>query len=158
MDTKAKGVVIERLLDAPREVVWRAWTVPEERMRWWGPTGYTSPACKIDLKVGGKYLFCMETPEGQKMYSTGVYREIVLNERLVYVDSFSDGDGNVVSAEAYGMPATIPLEMKITLTFEDVGGKTKLTIVHEGLPAGEMSDMTVIGWNESIDRLAAYLN
>lgn len=152
-----KGVVIERILDAPRELVWRAWTVPENLMLWWGPKDFTSPAAKIDLQVGGKYHFCMQAPDGQKLWSTGTYREIVPNERLVWTDSFSDEHGNVVSAQEYGMPADIPKEMKVTVILEAMGSKTKMTIIHEGLPEGDLHDATVIGWNESIDKLAKSL-
>ncbi len=68
-------------------------------MRWWGPKGFTSPACRIDLRVGGKYLFCTRSPDGRDFWSTGVYREILEPERIVCTDSFADEEGNVVSAE-----------------------------------------------------------
>src|SRR5688572_29632086 len=95
-------VEITRIFDAPPELVWKAWTEPEHFMRWWGPKDFTSPAAKMDLRVGGKYLACMRTPEGQDMWSTGTYREIVPLERIVYTDSFADAEGNVVSAAHYG--------------------------------------------------------
>jgi uncharacterized protein YndB with AHSA1/START domain len=70
-------VVIKRTFDAPRELVWQAWTDPETMMRWWGPKGFTSPTCEIDFRVGGKALNCMRSPDGTDYWSTGVYREIV---------------------------------------------------------------------------------
>jgi len=150
-------LVIERVFDAPRELVWRAWTEPEQVMRWWGPKGYTSPAAEIDLRVGGKYLWCMRSPEGQDLWSTGVYREIVPLERIVCTNSFSDEKGNVVPASHYGIGGDMPQEMLGTVTFEDLGGKTRMTLRHEGLPAGEMSDGANAGWNEAFDKLAEYL-
>ena len=147
-------LVIERVFDAPRELVWRAWTEPEHFMRWWGPKDFTSPACKIDLRVGGTYLACMRSPEGQDFWSTGTYREIVVPERIVYTDTFADAEGNVVPATQYGMSADIPLELLVTVTLEPYEGKTRLTLRHAGLPAGEMSDLTSAGWNESFDKLA----
>lgn len=153
----AREIVITRVFDAPRELVWRAWTEPEHLMRWWGPKGYTSPACKIDLRVGGKYLFCMRSSEGQEFWSTGVYREIVPPERLVMTDSFADKDGNVVPASHYGFGEDFPLELQVTLTFEEQEGKTKMTLRHVGFPAGEMSEMAGQGWNESFDKLAESL-
>lgn len=150
-------IVITRIFDAPRELVWKAWTEPEHVMRWWGPKDYTSPACKIDLRVGGKYLFCMRSPEGQDYWSTGVYREIVPLERIVFTDSFADEQGNVVRASHYGMADDFPLELLVTITFQDEGGKTRMTVTHTGLPAGEIREQTKAGWNESFDKLAASL-
>ena len=150
-------LVIERVFDAPVELVWRAWTHPEHVMRWWGPKGNTSPACEIDLRVGGKYLWAMRSAEGQDLWSTGVYREIVPFERIVCTNSFADENGNLVPASHYGMTADLPLEMVATVTFENLGGKTRLTLRHEGLPLGEMRDGATAGWNESFDKLAASL-
>ena len=150
-------LVIERVFDAPRELVWKAWTEPEMFMRWWGPTGYTTPACKIDLRVGGTYLNCMRSPEGQDYWSTGVYQEIVPLERIVATDSFADEQGNVVPASYYGMTGDMPLEMLVTVTFEDIGGKTKMTLRHAGIPAGEDRDGANEGWSQSFDKLAEVL-
>jgi uncharacterized protein YndB with AHSA1/START domain len=72
-----KELIITRIFDAPRELVWKAWTEPEQLMRWWGPKSFTSPVCKIDLRVGGVYLYCMRSPEGQDYWNTGVYKEII---------------------------------------------------------------------------------
>jgi len=155
--TSNRELVIERVFDAPRELVWKAWTEPEHFMRWWGPKGFTTPFCRIDLRVGGTYLNSMRSPEGKDYWSTGVYREIVPLERIVCTDSFADEHGNVVPATHYGMGPDFPLEMLVTVTFEDVGGKTKMTLRHEGLPAGEMAEMTGAGWNQSFDKLAEYL-
>jgi len=152
------ALVIERVFDAPRDLVWKAWSDPERAMQWWGPKGYTTPVCKIDFRVGGIALNCLRSPEGQDIWSTGVYREIVPMERIVTTDSFADPDGNVVPATHYGMPDDIPLEMLITVTFEDLGGRTKMTLRHEGLPAGEMSAGANVGWNESFDKLAESLS
>ena len=155
--TQSQTLTITRIFDAPRELVWRAWTEPEHFMRWWGPQIFTSPTCEIDLRVGGKFLWCMEWPDGRRNYTTGEYLEIVPPERLAYSNCFADADGNIVPATYYGMPADIPLEMHVLVTFEDHDGKTKMTLTHAGLPAGEMSDMTSQGWNESFDKLAASL-
>jgi uncharacterized protein YndB with AHSA1/START domain len=150
-------LVIRRIFDAPRELVWKAWTDPEHIQRWWGPKDFTAPACRIDFRVGGRYLICMRSPEGRDYWSTGVYREIVPLERIVCTDSFADEEGNVVPATYYGMSPDFPLEMLITVTFEEDEGKTKMTLKHTGLPAGEMSEQTGAGWNESFDKLAASL-
>jgi uncharacterized protein YndB with AHSA1/START domain len=69
-------LVIERIFDAPRELVWRAWTDPERMKRWWGPKDFTAPHITIDLRVGGKYVSCMRGPDGNDFWSTGVYRKL----------------------------------------------------------------------------------
>lgn len=149
-------LVITRIFDAPRGLVWQAWTDPEHAVKWWGPKNFTAPVVKIDLRVGGKYLNCMRSPEGQDYWSTGTYREVVPPERLVFTDSFADADGNVVPGSHYGMGEDFPLEMLVIVTFEEVDGKTKMTLKHVGLPES-MSDMTGTGWNESFDKLAESL-
>jgi uncharacterized protein YndB with AHSA1/START domain len=107
--------------------------------------------------VGGKYLFCMRSSDGKDIWSTGVYREIVPLERIVCTDCFADEHGNVVPATHYGMTDDIPLEMLVTITLEDQGGKTKMTLKHAGLPAGEHTKRANQGWNESFDKLAESL-
>ena len=150
-------LVITRVFDAPRELVWKAWTEPDRLMQWWGPKGFTAPVCQIDLRVGGKYLNCMRSPEGKDYWSTGVYREIVPLERIVCTDSFADEHGNVVPATHYGMSPDSPLEMLVTVTFEEHEGNTTMTLRHAGLPPGQDQDMAGAGWNESFDKLAESL-
>lgn len=156
-NTGEQEVVITRIFDVPRELVFKAWTEPERVKRWWGPKSFTSPVSKIDLRVGGSYLNCMRSPEGEDYWSTGVYREIVEPERIVYTDSFSDAEGNLVPSSHYGMSGDWPLELLVTVTFEEHEGKTRLTLRHVGIPAGENRDLAKAGWNESFDKLAEYL-
>src|SRR5690349_15464403 len=118
-------VLITRLFDAPLELVWQAWTDPQHFMLWWGPKDYTCPFCQIDLHVGGKYLNCMRSPTGKEYWGTGTFLEIVPMQHLMFTDSFADEQGNVVPASYYGMSTDYPLEMLVTVTFEEVDGKTK---------------------------------
>lgn len=152
-----RELLITRLFDAPRELVWRAWTECELLKRWWGPENFTAPYCKIDLRVGGRYLYCMRSPERQDYWSTGVYREIVRPEQLVCTDSFADEKGNEVPASHYGMGDNWPAELLVTVTLEAQGDKTKMTLRHVGIPVGEMAEMTGAGWNGSFDKLAEAL-
>jgi uncharacterized protein YndB with AHSA1/START domain len=151
------ALTLTRLFDAPRELVWRAWTEPERIRRWWGPKGYTAPVAMLDFRMGGRYLFCMRSPEGRDYYSTGVFQKIDPPKELIFTDSFADPMGNVVPATYYGLGADFPLEMLVTVTLEDQGGKTKLTLRHVGLPAADMTEQTGAGWNESFDKLAESL-
>jgi len=153
-DNNSQGLIIERIFDAPRQQVWKAWTDPEQVKRWWGPKDFTAPFAELDLRVGGKYLFLMRSPEGKDYWSTGTYREIVPMEKIVATDSFSDEKGNVVPASNYGMTGDWPLELIVTVTFEDQDKKTKMTLNHVGFPPGEPREMAYEGWNQSFDKLA----
>ena len=156
-----RELVIKKEFNAPREEVWRAWTDPEIMKRWWGPKSFTTLISTIDLRVGGKYVYCMRGagPDGvvKDYWGTGIYKEIVPLEKIVCTDSFADEKGNVVPATHYGMEGDWPLELQITVTFEEQEGKTRLTLRHAGIPAGRMSEMTEAGWNESFDKLAEVL-
>ena len=150
-----EGIILTREFDAPRELVWKAWTDAELLKRWWGPIPFTSPSAQIDLRVGGKYVFCMRSPEGQDFWVCGVYREITPYDRIVFTDSFADEHGNIVPASHYSMTGDFPLELLVTVTFEDLGSdKTRQTLRHEGVPEGEVREMTAAGWSTSFDKLA----
>ena len=150
-------LAITRVFDAPRAVVWKVWTEPAHVARWWGPEHFTAPVCKIDLRVGGKYHLCMRAPDGQEFWSTGTYREIVPMEKIVCTDSFADEVGNIVPGSHYGLGDNWPDELIVTVTFEDLGDKTRLTLHHVGMPAGNMREMTEAGWSTSFDKLDAAL-
>lgn len=147
-----KDLVIIRVFDAPCELVWKAWTEPEYLKSWMGPKGYTIPLSEVDLRVGGKSHICMRSPEGQEIHSIGIYKEIVPLQKIVTTDSFADENGSAVPGTHYGLGADFPLELLVTVTFEEEDGKTKMTLRHSGFPA-EMKDMAGAGWNESFDKL-----
>lgn len=159
---KSTDLVITRIFNASRELVWKAWSEPERVMRWWGPRIFRSPSCKIDFRTGGKYLFCMQSDVGEEawrkgIWSTGVYQEIVPLERIVFTDCFADEQGHVVRATHYGMGEDFPLELLVTVTFETCqDNRTQMILRHHGLPAG-MTEMCATGWNESFDKLAESL-
>lgn len=161
-DNKNKNSIeltMTRIFDAPKKLLWKAWTEPEQVTHWWGPRGFTSPVSKIDLCIGGEYLNCMRSPEGQDFWSKGVFREIVAFERLVMTDSFADEKGNTVQASHYGLSKDFPLEMLITVMFEEQNGKTKLSLKHSGIngmSATDRDDMQQ-GWSQSFDKLGEYL-
>jgi uncharacterized protein YndB with AHSA1/START domain len=149
-----REIIITRVLNAPRELVFRAWTEPVHLMRWWAPKGCTTPFCKIDLRPGGKFHYCMRMPEGRDIWGIGVYREIVAPSLLVYTDSFADAEGNPVPPAHYGMSASHPAETLVTVTFEEHEGKTKLTLRHAIPVSVEEREGTEQGWIEMLDRLA----
>lgn len=148
---------VTRVFDAPAAQVFRAWTEAEEVKRWWGPNGFTTPECSIDLRPGGVWHLCMRAADGKDYWSRGVYREIVDGEKLVTTDSFSDEQGNVVPPTRYGMGDDWPAETELTVVFSGMGAKTNLTLRH-GIPDALVdSSGAREGWSQSLDRLATHL-
>jgi uncharacterized protein YndB with AHSA1/START domain len=161
--TNSPDFVISRVFDAPRDLVWKAFTEPERMKHWWGPKGFTVIASKMDLRVGGTYHYGMKAPDGSAMWGKFVFREITPPERMVFIDSFSDEAGGITrhpGSEKW------PLEMLTTFTFEEQpGGKTKLTIRWAALNASEEEQKTFdashdgmrMGWSGTMEQLEAYL-
>jgi uncharacterized protein YndB with AHSA1/START domain len=140
-------LTITRIIDAPRELVYQAWTDPTHMAQWWGPKGFTNPVCEIDAKVGGVLHIVMRAPDGAEHPMRGIFQEVVKPERLVFTSIAVDAQGNTL------------LEGIATVTFEAEGTRTKLT-VHtraEGkVPlAAQMLAGMEAGWTQSIDRLEA---
>ena len=155
-----KGLTFKRVFDAPVAAVWKAWSDPEMIKKWWGPNYFSAPTVKLDFRVGGKYLLCMSGalgPNGPKMenWSGGTYQEIVPMSKIVLVDHFADEHGNTVHASRYGLPESFPMEATITISFEDLGGKTKLSVHYDSIQGieGEMLKNMTQGWNETLDKL-----
>jgi uncharacterized protein YndB with AHSA1/START domain len=153
--SKEQAVVIERIFDAGVDLIWQMWTDPEHFKKWYGPKGFTVPIADMDLRVGGKRLICMASPDGSmKMWTTGEYKEIVPTERLVYTESPADENGNVVSPSAMGMPDGYPTTTEITVLLEDLGGRTKMLMKHAGVPADSGANA---GWEQAFAKLADYI-
>jgi len=151
-------VVIERVFDAPRELVWRAWTEPEHFMRWYGPAGMMTIVCDVDLRVGGRRLIGMRSPDGQEYHTTGVYRELVPPHRFVATESPADTDGNALTPSAYGMPEGMAMETIVTVTLEDLdGGRTRMTLRQAGFPSDDWAQGAGRGWHQALDKLVAVL-
>ena len=162
MSENNEGITFTRIFEAPKEKVWQAWTDPEMTKKWWGPKDFTAPSIKIDLRVGGKYIFCMHGPAGSEwdkdMYSAGEYKEIVPNEKLVVSDYFSDKEGNKVSPTEYGQEGDFPEETVLTVRFEEVEtGKTKLSIEYPPMSPEQREAMLKTGmeegWKTTLDKL-----
>lgn len=155
------SITITRVFDAPVEKVWQAWTDPEKFKQWWGPKNYTAPDVKMDVKTGGSYHASMQGPDGKKVWSGGTYKEVVPMKKLVVSDYFSDENGNKLDPTQFGMDADFPKEMDVTISFEDQGGKTKLTLAYAPVPAAAFEAMKksgmAEGWNQSLDKLAESL-
>jgi uncharacterized protein YndB with AHSA1/START domain len=121
-------VFLTREYDAPREMVFRAWTDPEQLKQWHAPRGCTIEYRTLDLREGGEFHSCIRTPDGHDCWCKGVYREIVENERIVYSMAVADANGHLVTPSDAGMDRDWPAETIVTVTFAEVGGKTRLTL------------------------------
>lgn len=150
------SVVIERNFDAPVELIWQLWTVPEHFAAWYGPSGATIPVAKMDVRVGGSRLVRMDvqTPGGaMTMWFAGRYLEVVENTRLVFTESISDENGNVLSASQLGMPEGHPTTTEVHVELEAVAGQTKMVLTHLGIPEGSPG---AAGWTMAFDKLDVY--
>lgn len=161
-DAFGRDFVISRTFDAPRELVWKAFTDPEHMKNWWGPKGFSVRAAKMDFRPGGSYHYCMRSPDGHDMWGKFVYREIVAPERIVFLNSFSDENGGLTR---HPMSPTWPLEMLSTFAFTEKDSKTTLTIRWSPFNATEVESKTfdegrqgmTVGWTGTLDQLEKYL-
>ena len=161
-NTADREIVSARVFDAPRELVWKAWTERDRLTQWFGPKGFTMTAAALDFRPGGVFHYCLRSPDGNEMWGKFVYRKIVAPERIVLVNSFSDEKGGLTR---HPMSPTWPLEMLSTTTFVEHEGKTTLTVLWAPLNPTEEERKTFDtshdgmrqGWTGTMDQLAAYL-
>lgn len=140
---------IKRVFAAPRELVWRAWTDPRQLAQWWGPRCFDNPVCELDLRPGGSLRIEMRAPDGTIYPMTGVYQEIDAPARLVFTSAALDESGQPV------------LEVLTTLTFEDQGGQTLLTMTAKVISVTAVGRQCLAGmeegWNQTLDKLVEYM-
>ena len=135
-----RELTITRIFDAPRALVFNAWTAPKHLMRWFAPNNFSVPVCEMDFRVGGAYRLCMRG-FGKDHWVHGVYREIVEPERIVFT----------------GTPENDNNETVTTVTFADVGGKTRLTMHQTYSIVTDSTRGARQGWTETLEHLAEYL-
>jgi uncharacterized protein YndB with AHSA1/START domain len=146
---REKDLVLTRVFDAPREVVFRAWTDPKHLAQWFGPNGFTNPVCEVDLRPGGEWRHVMRGPDGTEYPMTAIFQEVIRPERLVFVCYVPDKEKSL-------------FEILNTVNFIAQGGKTKLTLeakVLKSTPeAAPMLAGMEEGWTQSFERLTKYLS
>ncbi|HEX8551717.1 MAG TPA: SRPBCC domain-containing protein [Abditibacteriaceae bacterium] len=153
---------ISRTFDAPRELVWKAWSEAERLAQWWGPKGFEIQVVALDFRPEGVFHYGMKSPDGGTMWGKFVYHEIAPPERLVYVVSFADEDASIVRAP---FSSTFPLEVLNTLTLKESDGKTTLTLRGHPINATPEEEAFYLGMHDSmqqgfggaLDNLADYL-
>jgi uncharacterized protein YndB with AHSA1/START domain len=140
-DSRGLTLHIERALPAPRPLVYRANTEPEELARWWGPRGFSAPRVEIDLRVGGRYRIAMQPPEGDLFHLSGEFREVEPGVRLAYTFRWEE-------------PTPDDRETVVALSFEDMGGgASRLTVDQGDFATEERRSLHLQGWTETLDRL-----
>jgi uncharacterized protein YndB with AHSA1/START domain len=147
--SRERALVLTRTIDAPRGLVWAAWTDPNHVAQWWGPKGFTNPVCELDVRPGGTIRIDMRAPDGTVYPMTGIYQAIDMPERLVFTSAALDEAGKPL------------FEVLNTVTFVAQGGKTKLTVqakvVKSTAKAAPYLDGMEEGWKQTIERLAAHV-
>jgi uncharacterized protein YndB with AHSA1/START domain len=155
-------LVITRVLNAPRELVFKVWSQAEHLAKWWGPKGFTMGVSKLDFRPGGVFHYSMKSPEGFVMWGLFNYRDIVAPEKIVFTNSFSDEEGNITRAP---FSASFPLEVLNELVLTEEAGKTTLTLTGGPIHATdeEMGFFSAMyasmqqGFGGTFDQLEAYL-
>ena len=121
-ENETERMAVTRVFDAPRALVWKAWTDPDYVVQWWGPKGFTAPVCRIDLRVGGKFLCCMRAPDGKEFWNSGEYHEIVPHEKIVSSMYFSlTRRATRLRPRSTASSTRLSRMRTTTVTFEDFG-------------------------------------
>ena len=155
--------VISQTFDAPRDLMWKAWTDPKLFTRWFGPKGFTAKTHVLELRPGGALHTCLKSPDGHEMWAKFVYRDIVPRSRLSWEHFFSNKEGGITR---HPMHAHWPLKLLTTVVFEEQGGKTKVTLTWAPLEATDIerkafADATESmnqGWGGTFEQLETFLS
>jgi len=162
MDEKNAELVITRTFHAPRELVFKVWTQAEHLSHWWGPKGFELNVARLDLRPGGVFHYSMKSADGFEMWGKFVYEEITAPEKIVFVNSFADPEGNTIRSPFSDI---WPLEVRNTLTLTESEGTTTLTLRGGPLRASEEERRAFVegfesmkqGFGGTFDQLEAYL-
>jgi uncharacterized protein YndB with AHSA1/START domain len=132
---------ITRVFDAPRELVFAAWTQPDHLASWFGPQGFTCSAVTVDARPGGRWRACIRSPEGEDHWMHGVYREVSAPERLAFTFAWEAQEQ----------------ETLVTIGFADLDGKTEVTFTQTGFPTAAERDGHHEGWTSAFDELTGFI-
>lgn len=154
----AREVLITREFNAPRELVFKAWTDTEHLDRWFAPQGCGIRFVKLDFREGGEFHSCILTPDGKECWARGEYREMTPPQRIVMTMNAADAAGNLVQPADVGMDPDWPAESVVTIDFSDNGGKTTITL-HQTV-SEELAKKTGAhpSWLSMLDRLEAIVS
>jgi len=145
IDTAERTLILSRVLNAPSSLVFEAWSKPQHLVQWFGPTDFTLPHCEQDFRVGGKYRFCMRAPDGSDHWVRGEYTHIDEPARLVFTWLREGAEGEIWC------------DTVVSLTFEERGKKTLMTLNQTTFATSAHREEHNGGWSECFERLAKYL-
>ncbi|QYO66531.1 SRPBCC domain-containing protein [Leptolyngbya sp. 7M] len=143
--TEGANLSLERIFDAPIDLLFEVWTEPKHLVNWWGPNDFTLPHCDVDFRVGGKYRFCMRSPEGEDHWVTGEYKIIDEPSSLAFTWIREDTSGNALC------------DTLVSISLEQYNGGTRLILEHTGFDSVPYRDEHISGWGACLDRLIEYV-
>jgi len=146
----------ERTFNAPIADVWRVWNDADSIQKWWGPKGYTALVARNDAREGGSYLWAMKSGQGKMFWSTGTYKEVVTNKRIVSTMSFANEDGKIVPGSQVSVPGHWPNEITVIVEFSEFEGKARVTVAEVGIPL-IVYPLSKMGWSQQFDKIQALL-
>jgi uncharacterized protein YndB with AHSA1/START domain len=138
-------LMVSRVIEAPRALVFKAWTQAEHAARWWGPQGFSILSCQMDVRPGGSFRGTMQSPTGSLHTKQGIYREVTAPERLVFTFAWEDAAGQPMH------------ETLVTVTFDDLGSATRLTLHQAFFETAGWRDEHIAGWTSCLERFSEYM-
>jgi uncharacterized protein YndB with AHSA1/START domain len=146
----------ERNFDASVADVWRVWNDADSIKKWWGPKGYTAVVARNDVRQGGSYLWAMKSEQGRMFWSTGTYKEVVENKKIVSTMSFCNENGKITPGSQVSVPGKWPSEITVIAEFSASQGKTRVTVAEVGIPL-IVYPLSKIGWAQQFDKIQSLL-
>jgi uncharacterized protein YndB with AHSA1/START domain len=147
-------LVVTRVLDAPVERAWRAWTDTADVTRWWGPAGFTAPIAEMDVREGETSRVCMRSPDGHDFYNTWTYDRVIPLRRLEFRMAFADAEWHATTPADLGLPPDIPAQVRHVVTFAAAGQGTELTVTEIGYTSPQTVEMSKLGLEQCLDKMA----
>jgi len=149
-------VCTERTFNASVADVWRVWTDADSIKKWWGPKGYTALVVRNDVRDGGSYLWAMKSAQGRMYWSTGSYKEVVANKKIVSTMSFANENGKAIPGSQVSVPGQWPNQITVIVEFSEAEGKARVTVTEVGIPLIIYAPAK-IGWAQQFDKIQLLL-
>jgi uncharacterized protein YndB with AHSA1/START domain len=149
-------VCMERTFNASVADAWRIWNDADSIKKWWGPKGYTALVVRNDVREGGSYLWAMKSEQGRMFWTTGTYKEVVANKKIVSTMSFSSENGKTIPGSQVSVPGQWPNEITVIVEFSESEGKARVTVTEVGIPLIAYS-LSKIGWVQQCDKIQLLL-
>jgi len=146
----------ERTFNVPVADLWKVWNDTDSIQKWWGPKGYTALVIRNDVREGGSYLWAMKSAQRKMFWSTGTYKEVVANKKIVSTMSFSNENGETIPGSQVSVPGQWPNEITVIVEFSESEGKARVTVTEVGIPVIVYA-LSKIGWAQQFDKIQLLL-